>query len=79
MSATPDPWRALGCAILLRAYHDALAGGPLAGAEARRWLAGDGGRLLAAALDLDPGGLDRALACLPRPAAEQLALPAWDG
>ena len=77
--ATPDPWRALSCAILLRAYHDAQAGDPLDGAEARRWLAGNGGRGLVAALDLDPAGLDRALACLPRPAAEQMALPGWEG
>lgn len=76
--ATPDPWRRLSCAILLAAWQDAQAGDLLDAAEARRWLAGNGGRWLVGALDLDPAGLDRALATLPRPAAEQMPLPGWE-
>jgi len=79
MMGSPDPWRRLSCAILLQAHKDAQAGDPLDAAEARRWLAGNGGRRLVSLLDLDPTGLDRALAALPRPAAEQLTLPGLEG
>ena len=70
-------WRALGCAVLVRAWRDthdrngakaARAAGispdiGLAG-DARLFLESDGARWLVALLDLDPAGIDAALAGL---------------
>jgi hypothetical protein len=49
-------WRRLAVAVLLRAYKDAAHGNGHS-QEARRFLAGDGTRWLALALDLDQDGL----------------------
>lgn len=68
-----NPYRALGCAILLQAVHDARSGNGK-GAEARAWLASDSARWLVHALDLDVAGLDFALSGLPGPRCEQLPL-----
>lgn len=71
---TLDNWRALACAVVIRAHKDAVAGNGHS-FEARSWLAGDGARWLVALLDdLDVAGLGHALARLPSPTYEQLAL-----
>ena len=79
-----DGWQALGCAILARAFDDAVCtNGHKAAQElglppgvgladdARHFLAGDGARLLWSLLDLDPGESDRRLAAVPRAAHVQ--------
>lgn len=82
-----DPWQALACAILARAFDDAVCtNGHKAAQElglppgvgladdARHFLAGDGARLLWSLLDLDPGEFDRRVAMLPRATCFQPAL-----
>jgi len=71
---TLESWRRLGCAVLTRAYKDAAHGNGHS-QEARHWLAGDDARWWVGLLDLDPAGLDYALAGLPLPDYEQLRLP----
>lgn len=80
-----DPWQALACAILARAFEDALtqargyrdaraAGYPpgMSLADgAWHFLDGNGARLLWSLLDLDPGEFDRRLAAVPRAAHVQ--------
>ncbi len=87
---TLDGWRALGCAVLLRAWSDTrnnnghkaareagIPTGITLAQDARSFLHGDGARWLVAALDLDQDGLDHALDGMPRPEFEQLTLP-WE-
>jgi len=83
-----DPWQALACAILARAFEDALtqahgyrdaraAGYPpgMSLADgAWHFLDGNGARLLWSLLDLDPGEFDRRVAMLPRATCFQPAL-----
>lgn len=77
MAVTLDPvatcWRALGCAILLRAWRDAAHGNGHS-SEARQFLTGDGARWLVALLDLDSQIVDDIRAELPKAMWEQLAL-----
>ena len=80
LSSTDDPavsgWRRLACAVMLKAIDDARDGDPLV----RAWLAGEGARWLAVALDLDPNSPGRFAVGLPRPMVEQLTLPGcWEG
>jgi hypothetical protein len=71
--STRDGWRRLACAILLRAVRDAADGNGHSW-EARQWLGGPAARELVSLLDLDPAGLDRVLAGVPRPRYEQPSL-----
>ena len=67
-------YRRLACAVLVRAWKDAhntngtgaavelgLPPGVTLSGDARAFLQGDGARWLAALLEFNPGGLDRAL------------------
>jgi len=56
-------WRRLGCAILLRAYKDAVAGNGYSG-EARQFLASPAAWSIVKLLGLDAGGLEHALLAL---------------
>jgi hypothetical protein len=67
-----DGWRALACAVLLRAHKDAMDGNGHS-QDARCFLGSDGARWLAVALDLDPAGLDHALGELPAAKWKQLS------
>lgn len=72
-------WRRLGASVMLQAVKDARGGEDPGGAPtARAWLASDGARWLAAALDMDPNSPGRYAVGLPRPTVEQLALPGWE-
>jgi hypothetical protein len=68
-----DGWRALGCAILLRAWRDAAHGNGHS-SEARAFLESDGAAWLIALLDLDSQIMDNIRAELPPVLWVQLAL-----
>lgn len=71
--ADADGWRALGCAILLRAWRDAAHGNGHS-SDARLFLDSDGARWLVALMDLDGQLVDDIKATLPPAAWVQLAL-----